>query len=264
MGPLRYQSTTGLNRDQIEDLVAHIYHGQKAEEQCGPRWGRKPALGLYRSVVLTLVHLRSNLSQATLADLYGVSQSTVSRIVRRYSPLIGKVLGGCVPPLSEVTRGRVVVVDGTLVPTGNRAGQTGLYAGKKRRHGANIQILSDLDGALLAVSAPLPGSVHDRRAIAASGWESSLASTPTLGDLAYQGTFVVTPSRKPPRRQLSRGSEVTNRHHARLRAPVERAIAHLKNWKILATGYRGRLAELSDIIRTITALEFYRRGWKAL
>lgn len=167
-------------------------------------------------------------------------------------------------PLSEVTRGRVVVVDGTLVPTGNRAAQTGLYAGKKRRHGANIQILSDLDGALLAVSAPLPGSVHDRRAIAASGWESSLASTPTLGDLAYQGTFVVTPSRKPPRRQLSRGSEVTNRHHARLRAPVERAIAHLKNWKILATGYRGRLAELSDIIRTITALEFYRRGWKAL
>lgn len=127
---MRYQSTTGLNRDQIEDLVAHIYHGQKAEEQCGPRWGRKPALGLYRSVVLTLVHLRSNLSQATLADLYGVSQSTVSRIVRRYSPLIGKVLGGCVPPLSEVTRGRLVVVDGTLVPTGTRAGQTGLYAGK--------------------------------------------------------------------------------------------------------------------------------------
>ena len=168
------------------------------------------------------------------------------------------------PPLSEVTRGRVVVVDGTLVPTRNRAGQTGLYAGKKRRHGASIQILSDLDGALLAVSAPLPGSVHDRRAIAASGWESSLASTPTLGHLAYQGTSVVTPSRKPPRRQLSRGSEVTNRHHARLRAPVERAIAHLKNWKILATGYHGRLAELSDIIRTITVLEFYRRGWKAL
>src|SRR5512146_2775629 len=122
-------------------------------------------------------------------------------------------------PLSEVTRGRVAVGDGTVVPTGNRAGQTGLYVGKKRRHGANIQILPDLDGALLAVSAPLPGSVHDRPAIAASGWESSLASTPTLGDLADQGTFVVTPSRKPPRRQLSRGSEVTNRHHARLRAP---------------------------------------------
>src|SRR5512143_1378177 len=92
------QSTTGLNRDQIEDLVAYIYHGQKAEEQCGPRGGRKPALGLYRSIVLTLVHLRSTLSQATLADLYGVSQSTVSRIVRRYSRLIGEVLGGCVPP----------------------------------------------------------------------------------------------------------------------------------------------------------------------
>src|SRR5512146_373653 len=167
-------------------------------------------------------------------------------------------------PLSEVTRGRVAVGDGTVVPTGNRAGQTGLYTGKKRRYGANIQILSDLDGALLAVSAPLPGSVHDRRAIAASGWESSLASTPTLGHLAYQGTSVVTPSRKPPRRQLSRGSEVTSRHHARLRAPVERAVAHLKNGTSLATGYHGRLAELSNIIRTITALEFYHHGWKAL
>ena len=257
---MRYQSTTGPNRDQIEDLVAHIYHGQKAEEQCGPQGGRKPALGLYRSVVLTLVHLRSNLSQATLADLYGVSQSTVSRIVRRYSPLIGNVLGGCVPPLvrgDTWTCGR----GGRDVGTNQQPYRSdGSVRGKKRRNGANIQILSDLDGALLAVSAPLPGSVHDRRAIAASGWEASLASTPTLGHLAYQGTSVVTPSRKPPRRQLSRGSEVTNRHHAQLRAPVERAIAHLKNWKILATGYHGRLAKLSDIIRTITALEFHHHG----
>jgi hypothetical protein len=37
--------------------------------------------------------------------------------------------------------------------------------------------------------------------------------------------------------------------------------AHLKNWKILATGCRGRLSELPNIIRIITALEFYRLGW---
>jgi hypothetical protein len=40
-----------------------------------------------------------------------------------------------------------------------------------------------------------------------------------------------------------------------------RAIAHLKNWKILSTGYRVRLAELPNVIRIITALEFYRLGW---
>jgi hypothetical protein len=40
-----------------------------------------------------------------------------------------------------------------------------------------------------------------------------------------------------------------------------RGAPHVKNWKILATGYRGRLAELPDIIRIIAALEFYRLGW---
>ena len=38
------------------------------------------------------------------------------------------------------------------------------------------------------------------------------------------------------------------------------ADTHLKNWKILATGYRGRLAELPNIIRIIT-LEYYRLDW---
>ena len=48
---------------------------------------------------------------------------------------------------------------------------------------------------------------------------------------------------------------------ASLRVAVERAIAHWKNWKILATGYRGRLPELPNLIRIITTLEYYRLGW---
>jgi RHS repeat-associated protein len=49
-----------------------------------------------------------------------------------------------------------------------------------------------------------------------------------------------------------------NRHIASLRAPVERAIALLKQWKILSADYRGRLTELPSIIHMITNLEFYR------
>lgn len=41
----------------------------------------------------------------------------------------------------------------------------------------------------------------------------------------------------------------------------EHAIGHLKNWKMLAKGYRGRLADLPGIIRVITKLELYRLGW---
>jgi hypothetical protein len=35
----------------------------------------------------------------------------------------------------------------------------------------------------------------------------------------------------------------------------------LKNWKVLANGYRGRLSELPAVIQITTALEFYRLGW---
>lgn len=45
------------------------------------------------------------------------------------------------------------------------------------------------------------------------------------------------------------------------RSAVERSIAHLKNWRIPATGYRSRLTELPNIIRIVARLEFYRLGW---
>ncbi|RJQ83998.1 hypothetical protein D5S19_18580 [Amycolatopsis panacis] len=42
-----------------------------------------------------------------------------------------------------------------------------------------------------------------------------------------------------------------------IRSAVERCIAHVENWKMLATGYRGRLSELPKVTRIITSLEFY-------
>lgn len=51
-----------------------------------------------------------------------------------------------------------------------------------------------------------------------------------------------------------------NRKIASMRALVERTVAHLKQWKILSTGYRGRLTELPSVIHIITNLEFYRQA----
>lgn len=215
-------------------------------------------MGLHRSVVLTLVLLQSNLNQATLADLEGVSQPTISRIFRRFAPLIEQALCLHLPPVPDAVAKRAVLIDETLVPTGNRAGQEGNYAGKHRRAGLSGQVLADLTGGLLAVSTPRPGSMHNRRAFTETGFEAPLAGTPTVGDL---GTTVITPRRKPPGGQLSTRDTDSNMEVSALRSAVERATAHLKNWKILATGYRGRLTELPAIIRIVTALEFYQLGW---
>jgi hypothetical protein len=43
----------------------------------------------------------------------------------------------------------------------------------------------------------------------------------------------------------------------RLRAAVERAISHLKNWKILKTGYHRIMTDSPDVLRTVTGLEIF-------
>jgi hypothetical protein len=218
-------------------------------------------VGLYRAVVVTLVYVRQNLSQAAVGDLFGVSQPTVSRIYRAVLPLIGEALCVHVPDLREAIRGRIVLVDGTLVPTGNRAGHKGNYSGKRHRSGLNLQVASDIDGGLLGVSEPQPGAMHDRKAFAECGWENAFKDTPTIADAAYQGTHAITPRKKPRRGRLSEGDKANNTTISTLRSAIERCIAHVKNWKKLATGYRGRLTEPPAVIRIITALEFYRLDW---
>lgn len=257
MGPLRYQSTTGLAADQIEELVERIWQIVQPSQ----KRGRTPGLGLYRQVVLTLILIRQNLNQMTVGDMFDISQPTVSRIYRKILPLIGQALCLHEPDLAEAIRGLLVLVDGTLVPTGNRAGHDDNYSGKRRRAGLNIQVLSNTDGNLLAVSRPCHGSIHDRAAWTDTGWEELLADRDVIGDLGYLGTAVITPRRKPKGGELSARDKTCNREISALRSAAERAIAHLKNWKILATGYRGRLAELPKVLRIITALEFYRIGW---
>jgi hypothetical protein len=254
---LRYQSTTGLGADQIEELAARIWQ----IVQCRKEHVWPPMVGLYRAVAITLVYVRQNLNQAAVGDLFGISQPTVSRVYRGVLPLIGEALCLHIPDLKEAIHGRLVLVDGTGVPTGNRAGHEDNYSGKRRRSGLNIQVAADTAGGLLGISTPLCGSMHDRKAFTESGWEDLLADTSVIGDPAYQGSHVVTPRKKPKGGELSAGNKANNRFISSIRSAVERCIAHVKNWKILATGYRGRLSELSSVIRIITSLEFYRLGW---
>jgi hypothetical protein len=255
---MRYESTTGLSSGQVVELVASV---AQVVDGGGSGLGRPRALGLYRQVVLVLMLVRQNMSQSVAADVFGVSQSTVSRVFRAVLPLVEQVTRVNSPGgIDEVFLGRVVVVDGTDVPTGNRASGKHNYSGKRHRQGVVVQVACGLDGVLLAVSDPVPGCRHDRRAVTETGWEDALnrVGASWIADPAYVGTTALTPMKKPIRGELSEDRKHVNRVISGYRSAVERCIAHLKNWKMLATGYRGRLNELPNIIRIITRLEFYR------
>ncbi|MEU2835475.1 transposase family protein [Streptomyces lavendulae] len=63
-----------------------------------------------------------------------------------------------------------------------------------------------------------------------------------------------SPRRKPPGQERSTGDKEANRSINTLRAAVERAIAHLKDWKILATRYRGPLTHFPLVAKTVTGV----------
>ncbi len=217
---------------------------------------------------MVLIYLRQNLSQALIGELFGCSQPTVSRWIARLAPIITTVLTPAADRRAERELRSTVRVDGFLAPTGDRRENTytaGMYSGKRHRCGFNIQVVGSCDGRLVLVGDPQPGAMHDAKAWTDSGlaarFQGRLHADNGPGgfaDTAYSATGLSTPRRKTAGRERTESEIEFNRAIASRRASVERVIAHLKNWKVLATGYRGLLDRFPTFLDVIVKLEIYR------
>lgn len=104
--------------------------------------------------------------------------------------------------------GRVVLVDGTEVLTGNRAATASAsYSGKRHRRGLNVDVASDMTGNVLFVSDPTPAldtTVHPsawvggrRFSIMRSGEQTQRTSEPAQslpGESLFTGNMMTTPA----------------------------------------------------------------------
>ena len=61
-----------------------------------------------------------------------------------------------------------------------------------------------------------------------------------IADKGFQGSGYVTPVKKPQHRELYTREHEYNNQVSSIRAPIERAVAHLKTWKILFPTIDGR------------------------
>jgi hypothetical protein len=120
-----------------------------------------------------------------------------------------------------------------------------------------VQVLADPAGRLVWASPALPGAAHDLSAARTHGLIDALtgAQVMTFADQGYQGTggTIWTPFKRR-RTRLSRRQKSVNRHHAKIRAVGERAVAILKTWKIL-TKLRCSPHRSTAIVRAIIVLQ---------
>ena len=154
---MRYHRTFGLNAEQLDELEERI------EDILPEPWdkgiGRTKSLSLREAIMVTLLYKRQNMIEEVIADLFGISQGTVSEIITEFTPLIAQATEEFRPDPEEakqMTRGRLVLVDGTLWPCWSWESARELWAGKYKTTGHDSLITGDEFGNIIFVSDPAP------------------------------------------------------------------------------------------------------------
>lgn len=251
-----FQSITSLTYAQLIELQSLVR--ERAGDVAKPG-GRPACLGLFSSVAVVVALLRTNMTQNQIAGFFGVSQSTVSRRWDLIRPVLAPALRSFAPLPREVVGSGNVLVDGTFAPVPNWRDVTGMYSGKRKCTCFNLQIAASPSGAVAAVGEPVPGSRHDAQAFHESGLADQLEGMVKCGDKGYQGHVEFSPQkRRPKQEKLDPDSARNNAAINSMRAAVERAIAHLKGWRMLATPFRASLHKFRDAYMAIVALYFFK------
>lgn len=230
---LFYRAALDLSRS-ARTFVADLIRGHRL--RVGSRWRRLPP---DRQALLVLVYLRRNETFAGLAAAFGIGAATAHRYVGEVVELLAELAPDLRQALRIAARKAYVMLDGTLVATDRLSGPNDrlYYSGKHRRHGVNVQFLTDPHGDLIWASPALPGSTHDLTAAREHGIVAELTARAIAcyADKGYVGAggAIGTPYKRKSHRKLGVRKKLFNRYHAKVRAPGERGAATLKEWHIL-------------------------------
>jgi hypothetical protein len=253
---------TGLTRSQMDELVVRL---EASGSWVRPGGGRPVCLGLRTAVTVVLVYLRRNLAQAAIAELFGISQPSVSRAIAVLEGPIEAVLAGHVPTLddlSERAEQLVLFFDGTLTPCWSYHAHPELYSGKHHTTGHNHQVACSADGELVWISDPLAGSTHDKAAWDHHHIAEHVNIDQVIADKGYQGTGAITPTKKPIGAELAKSDHKRNASIHKLRWIIEQTIANIKTWRILHTDYRRPFRTYTQAFRTTRALIFFTQTFE--
>jgi hypothetical protein len=255
---------SGLDEEQLDELEFHV--AGLLEEPWDKGEGRPRELTFREALIVTCGYLRHNIIEDVWADIFDVAQSTISRYITFLTPFVEKATEQDRPAAAdaaEATRGAIALVDGTLWPCWSWHGERELWSGKYKTTGHGSLIVANLQGRVTFVSEPVSGNKHDMAKLKESAVKEILKKAGgVFGDKGFIGTdYITSPIRKPECRQLLQWEHEWNTRVSSFRAPVERAIANLKAWRILFTDYRRPLKTFKSSFRAAIGLYFFKESF---
>jgi hypothetical protein len=226
-------------------------------------------------LLLTVIWLRQYPTNETLGFLFGVSDSTSSRVRTRCVPVLERAGKGAMrmpdpgapqrkrlPALLKDTPGLAVVIDTFEQRTRRpKRRQRAYYSGKKKAHTLKSQVAVDEEsGRFVDVSESVPGRWADIKLLKRSRLMNRLPEgVGGIGDLGYTGIRDVHPAgacpRRKPRGKPRPPADVKyNRAFSRRRIVVEHALARLRRFRAVTDVNRHRRQGHAMRVRAIAGL----------
>jgi hypothetical protein len=214
-----FQSMTGLSIRLFNELqrsmepaliTAEVKRLNRPDRQRGLGGGRSQEIEIIDQMLLTVVWLRCYPKQHVLAYLFGVSESSVSRVLHRVLPLLeqhgrdtmrlpdpGRKRRRELDELLKATPELAVVIDSFEQ---RRQAADAHYSGKKRQHTLKSQVAIDEESdQLVDVSASVPGPTADLKLIEDSKLLERLPAAPAVSaTLPISASTNCTPPPMPP------------------------------------------------------------------
>jgi len=286
--PQIFYVMTGLHLADFDALIDEVLpRYREVEHRRLTRSGRQRAIGgghpfeleVRDQFLLVIVWLRRYPIHEVLGFLFGISDSTVSRLIDRLVPVLeaagcnsmrmpdpGKAKRKNLDALLQDTPELAVVID-SFEQRGQRprdrqvADQ--LYSGKKKQHTLKSQVsVDETTGRIVDVSESVPGPTADFALLQSSGVLQRLpAGVGALGDLAYVGIANLHPQglgaapRRKPRGKPRPAEDVEyNRAFSRRRIVVEHSIGRLRNYQGLTQTDRHHRRRHASRVRAVAGL----------
>ncbi|MER7815485.1 transposase family protein [Streptomyces sp. NPDC096153] len=219
---------------------------------------RRRKLPPHQRALVALVYLRKHDTPGQVAEGFGISVGTA----HAYTATVIRLLAARAPGPLKVLRESTpdcVLLDGTLAECHRLGDGRADYTPPARRERPGRHRTGRV--CVLWISPALPGRTHDLNAARTHRIIRicERQGVPVLADRAYQGAgaWVTTRLKRPPGGELSTTRRTVNRALAQARAPVERAMARMKSWRIFRSSRCGP-SRTTSIAAAILTLERQR------